>query len=93
MVIGLLTLDIHFPYSQSLKEKRKELNSLKDRLRQKFNVAVAELEYQDTWQRTRIGIVALNSQPSIVESVLAKIRSDAETHVNGEILKADLQFF
>lgn len=93
MVIGLLSLEIHFPYSQSLKDKRKELNSLKDRIRQKYNVALAELDYQDTWQRTKIGIVTLNSQPSVVENILAKILKDIEDHVNGEVLKAGVQFF
>jgi uncharacterized protein YlxP (DUF503 family) len=93
MVIGLLSLDIHFPYSQSLKDKRKELNSLKGRIRQKYNVALAELDYQDTWQRTKIGIVTLNSQAGMVKDILTKILKDVEGHINGDVLKADFQFF
>jgi uncharacterized protein YlxP (DUF503 family) len=93
MVIGLLSLEIHFPYSQSLKDKRKELNSLKGRIRQKYNVALAELDYQDTWQRTKVGIVTLNSQPAVVENILATILRDVEGHVNGDILKADILFY
>ncbi|MCX6575740.1 MAG: DUF503 domain-containing protein [Candidatus Aminicenantes bacterium] len=93
MVIGLLSLEIHFPYSQSLKDKRKELNSLKDRIRQKYNVALAELDYQDTWQRTKLGIVTLNSRPAVVENILAKILRDVENHVNGDVLKADILFY
>jgi len=93
MVIGLLSLDIHFPYSQSLKDKRKELNSLKGRIRQKYNIALAELDYQDTWQRTKIGIVTLNSQAGMVKDILTKILKDIEGHINGDILKADIQFF
>jgi uncharacterized protein YlxP (DUF503 family) len=93
MVIGLLSLDIHFPYSQSLKDKRKELNSLKGRIRQKYNIALAELDYQDTWQRTKIGIVTLNSQAGMVKDILTKILKDVEGHINGDILKADIQFF
>jgi len=93
MVIGLLSLEIHFPYSQSLKDKRKELNSLKGRIRQKYNVALAELDYQDTWQRTKLGIVTLNSQPAVVENTLAKILRDVEDHVNGDVLKADILFY
>jgi len=93
MIIGLLSLEIHFPYSQSLKDKRKELNSLKDRIRQKYNVALAELDYQDTWQRTKLGIVTLNSQPAVVENILARILRDVEDHVHGDILKADILFY
>ncbi len=93
MVIGLLSLDIHFPYSQSLKDKRKELNSLKGRIRQNYNIALAELDYQDTWQRTKIGIVTLNSQAGMVKDILTKILKDVEGQINGDILKADIQFF
>jgi uncharacterized protein YlxP (DUF503 family) len=45
MPVGLLTLELHIQHAQSLKDKRQVLRSLKDRLRAKFNVAVAELEY------------------------------------------------
>jgi len=93
MVIGLLALDIHFPHCQSLKDKRKELNSLKGRIRQKYNVALAELDYQDTWQRTKIGLVTLNSQAGIVEELLTKILKDVESHINGQILEAAIDFF
>ena len=57
MPVGLLTLELHIADAQSLKDKRQILRSLKDRLRGKFNVAVAELEYHDTWQRSVVGIV------------------------------------
>ena len=93
MVIGFLSLDFHFPQSRSLKDKRKELAGIKDRLRQRYNVAVSELEFQDTWQRTRIGIVALNSRPSVVEDLLGRIRSDVLEHVNGELLGSEIKFY
>jgi len=93
MVIGLLTIDIHFPHSRSLKEKRKELNSLKDRVRRKYEVALAELDYQDSWQRTRIGVVTLNSKPAVVEQMLARIREDVAENTNGQILSAEIQYF
>jgi hypothetical protein len=93
MVIGYLELDIHFPHARSLKDKRKELASLKDRIRRKHNVALAELDFQDTWQRTKIGVVTVNSQQSIVEQVLARIRADVFEHVNGELLGSHIQFF
>ncbi|MBM3310334.1 MAG: DUF503 domain-containing protein [Candidatus Aminicenantes bacterium] len=93
MVVGLLTLDLHFPHARSLKDKRKELASLKDRLRHGFNAAVAELAYQDVWQRTSLGIVTLNSQQAVVEQILASARRDVENHLNGVVINADLRFF
>ena len=60
MPIGLLTLEIHILDAQSLKDKRQVLRSLKDRLRAHYNVAVAELEHQETWQRSRVGVVTIS---------------------------------
>jgi uncharacterized protein YlxP (DUF503 family) len=59
MNIGLLTLDIFFPDSHSLKDKRIVLRRLKDRLR-KFNVSIAECDHQDLWQRSTVGIVSIS---------------------------------
>jgi len=49
--IGILTLELRLPESHSLKDKRHTVKSLKDRLRSRFNVAVAEIDFQDIWQR------------------------------------------
>ena len=56
MPVGLLTLEIHISEAQSLKDKRHVLRSLKDRLRAHFNVAVSELDHQEVWQRSRVGV-------------------------------------
>ena len=57
MVVGLLTLEIHLPDAHSLKDKRQVVRKLKERLRARFNVAVAELDHQDLWQRATVGVV------------------------------------
>lgn len=92
MVIGFLSLEIYFPYSHSLKEKRKILKSFRDRVKNKFNVAFAELEYQDKWQRTMIGIVTLNSHRKPVESLLNRIITDAEQNIDGEIYNSQIHY-
>jgi len=93
MIVGLLILDIHFPYSHSLKEKRKRMLRFKDRLKNKYNVAFAELEFQDKWQRTRIGIVTLNSQKKIIDLMFQKIILEFQENIDGEILSQDKQFY
>jgi len=93
MVIGFLFLEIYFPYSHSLKEKRKILKSFKDRVKNKFNVAFAELDYQDKWQRTRIGVVTLNSNKKPVDNLLNKIIVDAQENINGEIINSQIHYF
>ena len=74
MPVGLLTLELHIPDAQSLKDKRQVLRSLKDRLRRDFNVAVAELEHHDTWQRSVVGVV---SAPALGERYDAALRMGA----------------
>jgi len=92
MIIGFLSLDIFFPYCRSLKEKRKRLLSFRDRLKKKYNVAFAELEYHDKWQRTKIGIVTLNNEKKMVEKIFYKVIQDFEDNVEGELLKTEIQF-
>ena len=93
MIVGLLTLEIYIPYSHSLKEKRKALNSLKDRLKKKFNIALAELDYQSKWQRALIGMVTINNQKRVIESLFEKILQDTEKNLEGQILRSEINYF
>jgi uncharacterized protein len=93
MVIGLLALEIFLPYSQSLKDKRKVLNALRDRVHGRFNAAFAELDFQEKWQRSRIGIVTLNSQKALVDQVLQKICREVEDNLEGEIVLSEYHYF
>jgi uncharacterized protein YlxP (DUF503 family) len=78
MPVGLLTLELHIQHAQSLKDKRQVLRSLKDRLRAKFNVAVAELEYEDTWQRSVVGVVTLSNEEHQVQESLQHVLTEAD---------------
>jgi uncharacterized protein YlxP (DUF503 family) len=55
MIIGVLTLELHLPESNSLKSKRIIIKSLKDRIKNKFNVSIAEIDGNDLWQRCVLG--------------------------------------
>jgi len=85
MPVGLLTLELHFPDAQSLKDKRQVLRSLKDKLRRQFNVAVAELDHHDVWQRSVIGIVTLSNEERHVQESLQKVLDEAD-HILGSFL-------
>ena len=89
MVIGLLTLDLHFPGARSLKDKRQALRSLETRLRNKFNVAVAEVEHQDLWQRARVAVVTVNTDHGHLDATLNNVASEA--HNAREIQVLDTQ--
>jgi uncharacterized protein YlxP (DUF503 family) len=78
MPVGLLILELQIPDARSLKDKRQILRSLKDRLRQKFNVAVAELDFHDLWQTSTIGVVTLSNAEQHVEESLQHVLKEAQ---------------
>ena len=86
MVVGVLTLEVFYPYARSLKDKRQHLKGFKDRIRSRHNVSVAEVDFQDKWQRARIGIAAVNSSPGAVEELLRRILAEAEEVSGGTIV-------
>jgi hypothetical protein len=73
MVIGLLRVEIHYPESGSLKTKRLTLKSVTDRLKRGFNVSVAEVEYQNLWQRSVLAVATVNTDRSHADSTLSKV--------------------
>ncbi len=73
MSVGLLLLDCYIPESQSLKDKRRILSSLSERLRRQFNIAIAEVEYQDQWQRAQLAIVLVNTNWRMLQSSMSKL--------------------
>jgi len=93
MIIGYLGIEIYLPYSHSLKEKRQRLKSYQDRLKKKFNVSFAELDYQHKWQRTKIGMVIINNKQAIIEKVFTKILKEAEQAIEGEVIHKEVDFF
>lgn len=76
-VIGVLTLELRLANSHSLKDKRQVVKGLKDRLRNKFNVAVAEIEYQEMWQRAAVAAVTVSSDHGHAERVLQAVEEEA----------------
>lgn len=70
MVVGLCTVELFISESQSLKDKRQVLHSLKDRLRGKFNLSVAEVDGQDLWQKAVLGMACVANDGGHVNQVL-----------------------
>ena len=66
--------EIYLPYSQSLKEKRQIVLGLISRVRKRFNVSIAEVEYQDLWQRASLGFAAVSSSQSELDLIINAIR-------------------
>jgi uncharacterized protein len=91
MVIGVLTLELFFPYARSLKDKRRILHGFKDRVR-RHNVALAEIDFQDKWQRAKLGAAAVNSQQAVVEEVLGRVLADARNLQEAEIAGQEIRY-
>jgi uncharacterized protein len=69
IIVGLCTVELFISESQSLKDKRQVLLSLKDRLREKFNLSVAEVDGQDLWQKAVLGLACVAKEGRYVNQV------------------------
>ena len=69
IIVGLCTVELFIPDSQSLKDKRQVLLSLKDRLREKLNLSVAEVGGQDLWQKAVLGLACVANEGRYVNQV------------------------
>src|SRR5207248_4521481 len=66
--VALLVIDLHFPEAGSLKTKRRELSSIKAQLHTRLGAAVAEVDYQDLWQRARLTAALTSGSLSALSS-------------------------
>jgi uncharacterized protein YlxP (DUF503 family) len=92
MIIGLLSIEIFIPSSTSLKDKRMVLNHIRDKVRKKYNVSIAEVDFLDKWQRSLIGIALVTSQKSFAEEMLTKIFQQLDDDYNFEISQYRIEY-
>jgi uncharacterized protein len=73
MYIGVARFDLFIPSSSSLKDKRQVVRSVSAAVRNKFNVAVAEVDHQDLWQRTALGVSCVSESAGQCNKVLQEV--------------------
>jgi uncharacterized protein len=93
MPVGVLTLEIQLPYAHSLKDKRSVVQSLRNRLRSRFNVAVAELDHQDVWQRATLGVTSISNSQLMLESVFQQVLAESEKILGQEVANYSFDYF
>ncbi|WP_027180133.1 DUF503 domain-containing protein [Maridesulfovibrio bastinii] len=93
MIIGVLSLEFRLHGNDSLKGKRKIALSLKQKLRNKFNVSVAETEAQDSHDRLVMAVVTVANQTSEVESRMSKCLSMIEAISPAELVNCETEVF
>jgi hypothetical protein len=86
MVVGLLSIEAYFPAAHSLKDKRRILRGVLERIRNRHNVSVAEVGNNDIWQRASIAVCMVSNDRSFVDSALSKILTEIENNLDGEIV-------
>lgn len=86
MVVGVLSLSLFIGGSGSLKERRRVVRSLKDRIRSRFNVSVADVGDQDLWQSAKLGVAVVASDGRFVDEVLSKVAAIVEAEPRVEII-------
>ncbi len=74
MVVGIVRIELHLPASRSLKDKRQVVRGLKDRIRERVRASVAEVEYQDLWQRAALGVAVVAADGGQVRERLQAVR-------------------
>ena len=90
--VGVLTLEMRLANSHSLKEKRHVVQGLKERLRHKFNVAVAEIDYQDLWQRALVSAVTVSSDHTHAAQTLQLVEREAAAILCGLLVGTTLEW-
>lgn len=96
MNLGYCSLKFYLHGNNSLKGKRKVIRAIKDRLRNKFNVSVAEVGDQDVWQSIHLGIASVNADAQYLDGLLKQVVTFVDnmnlaemTDCQTEIIKAD----
>ncbi len=90
--VGVLILELHIEDAHSLKDKRNVVNSLKERLRAKFNVSVSEIDGHDTWQRSVVAVATVSKDRPFAEQVLQAAEKESAQQLGGMLTGSALEW-
>jgi uncharacterized protein len=90
--IGVLTLEMRLETSHSLKDKRHVIQGLRERLRHKFNVAVAEIDCQDLWQRGVVAAVTVSADHNYAAQLLQSVEKEAAALLGPQLVSATVEW-
>ncbi len=91
VTIGLLHMEFSIPGSRSLKDKRRAMNSLKSRLRNRYNCSVAEIGFKDKWARAQLAVCVISDESAHVHSQLNEIVRFASNHHAAELMDYNIE--
>ncbi len=91
MTVGILTIVLFIPGSESLKDKRQVVRSILDSARTRFNVSAAEIDHLDAHRRAGVAFACVSNDRAVVNSLLDKIRGFVESNPLCEITEAEME--
>ncbi len=92
-MIATLTIYLHLPGCASLKEKRGRIKPMMARLQREFNLSVAEMDLQDSWQQAVIGCVMIGNQQAYLDSALQNVMRWVQAHwTDGDVIEQRVEF-
>jgi len=92
LVIGTCRVTLHIPESDSLKAKREVLRRLKDKVKNKFNVSIAEVDDGDLWQRATLGIATVSKDSRFANQVISNVVGLIESHRDVCLIDVETEF-
>jgi len=92
MVIGLVTMSLRIPESQSLKGKRQILLGLKTRIRNRMNVSISEIDHQDKWQLASLGVACVGNDRAGVNRCLSVTVEMVQRERGVDLVDYELEF-
>ena len=92
MPIAYCSLELFLPYSQSLKEKRMVLRKVLDRLRSRSSFSIAEMDYQDLWQRAKLAAVTISPDNAVLERATQQFIKEAENILQDLLIDCQVSY-
>ena len=93
MVVGILRLELELPGCFNLKQKRRVLNRIRDRVRQRFHAAVAETDRQDIWNAAEVGVAVVSNEQRHANEMLSHILAYVEANTEAQVIDATMEFW
>ncbi len=93
MIVGVCTIELRIRESRSLKAKRQVIKSITTRVKNNFNVAIAEVDYQDKWQRAMLGVAVVSTALDHANGILSKVVNFVESLYIADLLDYHIEFW
>ncbi len=92
MIVGICSVELNMDGILSLKEKRRIIKSIIDKTKSRFNVAIAEVDYHDFWQRAKIGFCVVGNSSNVLDSYMKKVLLYIDNLNLAEMISQEIEF-